>query len=122
MDANNVVDFTERWLKREQTKEELENDQFEDLHDICTLVANDALDALRYEYDIDVDQLEFSPEMIFFFEAFKALILKSQDYWHPFQDYAQAFFEANKISVRLGDDGNYHFVIGDEDEQPSNDS
>ena len=113
---NNVVDFTERWLKRETTKEEIEKDELEDLHDICTLVSNDAINALRDEYDMDTDKIEFSPEIIFFFEAFKGLIMKCEDLWHPFQDLAQDFFDAQGITIEQDESGNYRFVLSQQEE------
>lgn len=119
--SNNVVDFTTHWLKRELTKEEMEKEEALDLHDICTLVANDAIDILHDEYDIDTESIEFSPEIVFFFESLKGLIMKAAGHWHPFQDFAADFFKANGISVELNDEG-YHFVIaGDNPAEPSND-
>jgi hypothetical protein len=122
--TDNVVDFTDRWLQKEQKKEELqevaERDELDDLHDICTLLANDALDAMYNEYNLDIEKIEFSPEMIFFFETFKALILKCAGHWHPFQDIAKEFFDSQGIRVVETGDGNYHFVMGDP-EEPAND-
>lgn len=119
---DNIVDFTSRWLQREETKEELEQDELEDLHDICTIVSNDAINALADEYDLDIQQIEFSPEIIFFFEAFKGLILKCAGHWHPFQDMAKEFFDAYGITIQLKDDGNYHFVMRNTElETPAND-
>ena len=121
-ESNNVVDFTEFWLKKEVTKEEQEHNELDDLHDICTLVANDALNILNEEYDIDTESIEHSPEIIFFFEAFKGLIMKAAGHYHPFQDLALEFFEMNGITIEMKDDGNYHFVLnGIKEPEPEND-
>ena len=104
---------TERWLKKEEQKEEIGRDELEDLHDICTLVANDLLDALHYEYELDTDKIEFTADIVFFFEALKGMVLKTAGHWHPFQDLSEEFFKANGVTVEETADGNYKFVIGD---------
>ena len=127
--TDNVVDFTDRWIKKEEHKEKIQKieeineiNEINELHDICTLVANDALNALYEEYDLEIDKIEFSPVMIFFFEAFKGLIMKCAGHWHPFQDAAQDFFDSQGIEVHETEDGGYHFALGNKEEiLPAND-
>lgn len=119
--SDNVVDFTTHWLKKQEQIESQESG-LDDLHDICTVVANEALNSLRDDYGLDIQSIEYSPEIIFFFEAFKGLIMKCDGQWHPFQDFAQEFFDAQGIKIVESADGGYHFVIDDEDDkEPAND-
>lgn len=117
--SNNVIDFTDRLKKRQLTDKEIEDDELEDLHQISSIIANQVLDMLSEEYGIDTNELEMGPEVIFFFEAFKGLVLKSANHYHPFQDFAHDFFVTYGVKIEEQPDGNYNFVIGETlDEDP----
>jgi hypothetical protein len=110
--ANNIVDFTTYWVTKKDSQESKEIQDIDDLHAITTELSNLVIDSLP-DYDIDISGIEFSPEIVFFFEAFKALIYKCEGLWHPFQDKANEFFEEQGITIEKKDDGTYHYVIDD---------
>lgn len=119
--TDNVVDFTKYLSQREETEVE-ETDELENLHQWCTELCNEMLNSLNEDYNIDTREIEYSPEIIFFFEAFKGLMLKCSGHWHPFQDMAKDFFVEQGISIEESPDGNYKFVIkGMLDNKPAND-
>lgn len=111
MNDNVVIDFLSKKKEREEKLIEIELEDNENIHDICTTTANKIINALDEDYGLDVQKIEYSAEMIFFFEAYKSLVMKCIDQWHPFQDIAQEFMEEQGITVELGSDGNYLFVF-----------
>lgn len=123
MTSNNIVDFL-GWKQNKQEKlNEEELDDYERVHEICTETANDLLNDLDQYYDINVQKVEYAPEMIFFFEAYKALVMKCADQWHPFQQIAEDFMEDQGIVVERYE-GGYKFTIkgdSEEDDPPAND-
>lgn len=112
---DNVVSLNEFKQKKEEEIKVREIDDIDHLHDICTQVSNEAINMLE-EYGLDIDKIEYSPEIIFFFEAFKGLIMKCEDLWHPFQDLAQDFFDAQGITIEQDESGNYRFVLSQQEE------
>ena len=120
--TDNVVDLNKFRQTKQKVEEDPDKDKDEYLHNICTYQCNDAIDSLQ-DWGLDTTNIEFSPEMIFFFEAFKGLIMKCAGHWHPFQDLAQEFFDAYGIKVVEDENGNYRFTLEpEEDEEPANDA
>jgi hypothetical protein len=116
--TDNIIDFTSR-LKEKKEQVDLEDN--DTIQDICTETANELLNDLDEYYGLDLHKVEHGAEMIFFFEAYKALLMKCVDQWHPFQDVAADFMAQQKIVVEEHE-GGYRFVIGDEEpEDPAND-
>jgi hypothetical protein len=112
--TDNIIDFTSRL----QEKLEKVDDE---IHKICTETANELINNLYEDYDLNISNVEYSPEMIFFFEAYKSLVMKSADQWHPFQELAMDFMIEQNITIEKDDDG-YRFVIeGDAEDEPAND-
>lgn len=122
--TDNIVDFASRLKAREKMNEELQSTQMEELHQICGEVANETLNCLRDDYDIPIENIEYSPEIIFFFESFKALVFAAVGEWHPFQGFAAEFMETYKIKVVEQENGNYSFTVDEnaiKSENPAND-
>lgn len=122
--SNNVIDFTAKLLEKQDQIDKAATDQFEDLSDICQDVANECLNSLREDFDLPIDEIEASPEIIFFFESLKGLIFKSMGQWHPFQEFAQDFFDMWNIKVVEKENGNYEFKmegLDSESAPPAND-
>ncbi len=126
--TDNVVDFTSR-LKEKLEKLDLEDDAsssryLEDddkVHEICTETANEMINNLEEDYGFDTSKIEHSAEMIFFFEAYKALLMKCVDQWHPFQDMAEQFMIEQKITIEEDENG-YRYILSEEiSDEPAND-
>jgi len=116
--SDNIIDFTSK-MKEKIDRVDIDDD--ENIHEICTETANEIINALQEFYDLDVRKIEYSAEMIFFFEAYKGLVMKCVDQWHPFQDMAQQFMEDQGIVIEEYE-GGYRFVLQpDEDPIPAND-
>lgn len=120
--TDNIVDLASHRKKKEDEEITLELNDYENLHQICTESANEMINNLYEDYDINIAKIEYSAEMIFFFEAYKGLVMKCVDQWHPFQDMAQQFMEDQGIVIEKYD-GGYRFVLlpDDEEQEPAND-
>lgn len=122
MSSNNIVNIGDWKQKKQETIIDDPADDYESLHEICTHTANELLNELDEEYNINVQKVEYAPEMIFFFEAYKALVMKCSDQWHPFQDLAEEFMREQGIVVEYHQ-GGYRFTVKDEvdEDPPAND-
>jgi hypothetical protein len=116
-----VIDMIARRKQKEVQHNLPDIEDYDDLHEICTNTANELINNLYNDYDINISTVEYSPEMIFFFEAYKGLVMKCVDQWHPFQDMAAQFMEDQGIVIEEYE-GGYRFVLlPDEEPEPAND-
>lgn len=119
--TDNVVDFSS-WKKKKQKNNSVDINDYEYVHEICTDTANELLNGLIEYHNIDTQKVEYAAEMIFFFEAYKALVMKCIDQWHPFQEIAEEFMREQGVMIEHYDDG-YRFVIKNQSDEndPAND-
>lgn len=121
--TDNIVDFLAHRKPKSEEPEVVDMQDEEAIHEICTQSANDLLNNLGTVYGLDLTDVECSPEMVFFFEAHKSMIMKSVGQWHPFQDMAEMFMEDQNITIEEYD-GGYRYVmnpIEEEEDIPAND-
>ena len=116
-----VIDITSARKQKEEENTLPDTEDYDSLHEICTSTANELINNLYNDYDINISNVEYSPEMIFFFEAYKGLVMKCVGQWHPFQDMAEHFMVEQGIVVEHNE-GGYRFVLLPDDEvEPAND-
>lgn len=116
-----LADFRNKKLEKEKLNElrqlmkeeddgiiEFDPSSIDSINDLCADTVNELFDFMELNYDLVLPNNASAVELILFLEAYKSLVLKAVDKWHPFQDLASKIFAGVKLEE---DENGYKYVF-----------